>query len=77
MQLAVECRVGRSNIASETGSLSGLHLQPGGRTELQFSAHLPAESILTTETKERVGLPGVLTEANRITGGTISSQKQL
>jgi hypothetical protein len=38
---------------------------------------LPAESAQTTETQERVGLPGVLTEANRITGGTNSSQRQL
>ena len=38
---------------------------------------LPAESPLKTETLERVGLPGVLTEANRITGGTSSSQRQL
>jgi hypothetical protein len=37
----------------------------------------PAESTLTTETQERVGLPRVLTEANRITGGTSSSQRQL
>jgi hypothetical protein len=27
---------------------------------------LPADSALITETKERVGFPGVLTEANRI-----------
>jgi hypothetical protein len=38
---------------------------------------LPAESALTTGTQERVGLPGVLTEANIITGGTSSSQRQL
>jgi hypothetical protein len=38
---------------------------------------LPAESALTTGTQERVGLPGVLTEANRITGGTSSSKRQL
>ena len=31
---------------------------------------MPAESALTTGTQESVGLPGVLTEANRITGGT-------
>jgi hypothetical protein len=55
----------------------GLHLQPEDRAELQNSAHLPAKSTLTTETQERVGLPGVLTEANRITGGTSSSQRQL
>jgi hypothetical protein len=28
---------------------------------------LPAESTLTTETQERVEVPGVLTQANRIT----------
>jgi hypothetical protein len=38
---------------------------------------LPAESTLTTETQERAGLPGLLTEAKRITGGTSSSQRQL
>jgi hypothetical protein len=59
----------------------GFHLQPGGRAELQ-SVHLrcksmPAEGALTTGTQKRVGLPGVLTEANRITGGTSSSQRQL
>jgi hypothetical protein len=37
---------------------------------------LPAESVLTTGTQVRVGLPGVLTEANRITGGTNSNQRQ-
>ena len=30
---------------------------------------MPAEIALTTETKERFVLPGVLTQANRITGG--------
>jgi hypothetical protein len=62
---------------SGTGFLSGLHLQAEGRAELQTSAHLPADSTLTTETQERVGLPGVLTEAKRITGGTSSSKRQL
>ena len=38
---------------------------------------LPAESALTTGTQERIGLQGVLTEANIITGGTIPSQRQL
>jgi hypothetical protein len=38
---------------------------------------LPAKSALTTRTQERVGFPGVLTEANRITGGISSSQRQL
>jgi hypothetical protein len=64
-------------MAFATGSLSGLHLEPGGRAELQTSAYLPAASTLTTETQERVGLPGVLTETNRITGGTSYSQRQL
>jgi hypothetical protein len=35
---------------------------------------LPAESALTTRTQEEVGFPGMLTEANRIIGGTSSSQ---
>jgi hypothetical protein len=38
---------------------------------------LPTESALTTETQKRVGLPGVLTEVNRMTGGTSSSQRQI
>jgi hypothetical protein len=38
---------------------------------------LPAKRVLTTRTQERVGLPGVLTGANRITGGISSSEKQL
>jgi hypothetical protein len=38
---------------------------------------LPAESALTTGTQERVGIPGVLTEANRIIRGTSSSQRQV
>ena len=49
-----ECMGCKSNIESGTGSLLGLHLQPGGRAELQTSAHLPAESTLTTETQKRV-----------------------
>jgi hypothetical protein len=38
---------------------------------------LSAESALTTGTQETVRLPGVLTEDNRNTGGTSSSQSQL
>ena len=38
---------------------------------------LPEESTLTTETQERAGLPGLLTEANRITGGASSNQRPL
>jgi hypothetical protein len=38
---------------------------------------LPAKSVVTTGTQERVGLRRVLTEANRITGGTSYSQRQL
>jgi hypothetical protein len=38
---------------------------------------LPVESALTTGTEVRVGLPGVLTEANRITGRSSSNQRQL
>jgi hypothetical protein len=38
---------------------------------------LPAQSVLANGTEKRVGLTGVLTEANRITGGTGSSQRQL
>jgi hypothetical protein len=32
---------------------------------------------MTTETEEKAGLPGLLTEANRITGGASSKQRQL
>ena len=56
---------------------SELHLQPGDRAELQNPMHLPDDSTLKTETQERVGLPGVLTGANRITGGTSSSQRHV
>jgi hypothetical protein len=38
---------------------------------------VPAESALTTETRERARLPDLLTEANRTTGGTRSNQRQL
>jgi hypothetical protein len=38
---------------------------------------LPTECTLTTETQERVGIPGLLTEANRIIRGTSSTQRQL
>jgi hypothetical protein len=38
---------------------------------------LPAESTLTIEIQERSSHPGILTEANRITGGTSSNQRQL
>jgi hypothetical protein len=38
---------------------------------------LPAENTLTTEAKERASLPGLLIEANRVTGGRSSNQRQL
>jgi hypothetical protein len=38
---------------------------------------LPTESTLITKTQERTKLPGLLTEANRITGGKSSNQRQL
>jgi hypothetical protein len=38
---------------------------------------LPAESTLNTETQERTSLPGLLIEANRITRGISSNQRQL
>jgi hypothetical protein len=38
---------------------------------------LPAKNTLTTETQERAGNPGLLTEANRIIRGTSSNQRQL
>jgi hypothetical protein len=40
--------------------------------------NLPAENTLTTtETKEKASLPGLLIEANRVTWGTSSNQRQL
>jgi hypothetical protein len=64
----------RGNTSSGTDPVSGLHLQPGGKCApfLQEES-LPAEWTLTTETQERAGLPGLVTEANRITGGTRSN----
>jgi hypothetical protein len=53
--------------------VSGTQLLPGGRFEHQISGHLPCkrraclQSTLTTETKERSSLPGLLIEANIIT----------
>jgi hypothetical protein len=38
---------------------------------------LPAESALTTEIQERASLPRLLIEANRITRGITSNQRQL
>jgi hypothetical protein len=38
---------------------------------------LLAESALTTGTQVRVGIPGVLTKAKKITGGSSSNQRQL
>jgi hypothetical protein len=38
---------------------------------------LPAESILTTETKDRASLPGLLIDDNIITWGKSSNQRQL
>jgi hypothetical protein len=66
--------------ATELLSQGHLHLQTGGRSELQNSLHLPCnrraclQSDLTTGTQERVGLAGVLIEAKE---GTSSSQRQL
>jgi hypothetical protein len=66
---------------------SGLHLQPGGRSEHHTSVHLPYKrracllpaflGVPVIWDSEKVGLQGMLTEANRITGGTSYSQRQL
>jgi hypothetical protein len=61
------------------------HPQPGGRAEPQTTVYLPHQrkaclptgSALTPRTQERAGLPGMLPEANRLTGETSSSQRQL
>ena len=38
---------------------------------------LHVESTLTTETKDRASLPGLLIEANRIMRGTSSNQREI
>ena len=47
---------------------TGLYLQPGGEAVPQPSVHWSCQ--------EGAGLPGVLTQAYRLTGGTSSSQRQ-
>jgi hypothetical protein len=47
---------------------------PGSWAPSLKEESLPAESALITETQERASLPGLLTEANRITRGTSSNQ---
>jgi hypothetical protein len=70
----------------EESQVTGRALTPGLRrwirdpdfwTLARQEESLPSESALTTWTQVRVGLPGVLREANRIKGGTSTSQKQL
>jgi hypothetical protein len=69
----------RSYTDSGISTVSGLHLLPGGRSEHHMcpptlqEESLPAENALTTETQERVSLPGLLIEANRITRGISSN----
>ena len=46
----------------------GLYLQLGGGADPQSYVHCSSQ--------ERAGLPGVLTQAYRLTGGTSSSQRQ-
>ena len=53
----------------EGQSPSCLHLQSGHGAVLQSSVHWSCQ--------EREGITGVLTQANRITGGKVSSQRQL
>jgi hypothetical protein len=50
---------------------------PDCRTPALQEERLPAETALTNGTQVRVGLPGVLTEANRITGESSSNRRQL
>jgi hypothetical protein len=61
--------------SSARGQSSAPNLCVASLQEVSFHA----ESALTTGThsQETVGLTGVLTEANRITGGTSCSQRQL
>jgi hypothetical protein len=80
---AGEGRGHRSNIASWIGSLQAFilskeaELRPRPLGNLLARRDLGPESALTTVTQERVGIPGVLKEANRITGGISSIQRQL
>lgn len=69
----------RSNRAFWTGSFQAWRKSwaPDLCVPLLQEKSLPAEGALTTGTQERVGLPGVLTEAKRITGEISSSQTQL
>ena len=46
---------------------------PGYLCTFPEEESLPAESTLTNETQERARLQGLLTEVNRITGGTSSN----
>ena len=53
--------------------VSGTQFLPGDRFKHQISGHLPCkrraclQRVLTTETKDRSSLPGLLIEANIIT----------
>ena len=73
----------RSNRASWTGSLlpSSSARRQSWPSDLCVPSlpeeSLPTGSALISRTKERAALPGMLTEANRLTGGTSSSQRQL
>jgi hypothetical protein len=73
----------RSNRTSWTGTLQTFifslerELQSRSLCTFPTRGDLAAESALPTGTQERVGLSGVLREANIITGGTSSSQRQL
>jgi hypothetical protein len=61
----------RGGLASREGSdLRTQEVDQNSRLLDNFLAEesLPAESALTTGTQVMLGLPGVLTEANRITG---------
>jgi hypothetical protein len=64
----------RRNIASWTVSLQAFIFSQRQSWAPDLCASslciLSAESALTTEIQERIGIPGVLTEANRISGGT-------
>jgi hypothetical protein len=75
---------GRSNTASVTGPVLGLHLQPGVRSKHQISVYLPCKRRACMqrpdpdpEIQERASFPGLQTKAKRITGGISSNQRQL
>ena len=75
---------GQSNTASGKGPVLGLHLSPGGGPNARYLCTFPVRGELASRessehwnSEERVCLPGLLIDGNRITRRTISKQSQL